>query len=87
MAVGDQNNPVVYQFTISGSRGTKVGSTAITGFHGVSQFWKQGPTIVVVEGGGVHEGAGFWPYPAGGKATKILSGLNEPAGTAVSLSK
>ena len=95
VAVGDSHNPVMYRFTISGSTGTKVGSTPITGFNGVNQFWKEGTRVVVIEASaGSGFGVGFWKYPAGGRAIKILKlpkprppAIHEPSGAAISLSE
>lgn len=85
VAVGDQSNPVVYQFTVKGSTATKAGSTTLTSSTGIVQFWIQGANIV----GPVSsdESVMFWKYPAGGNPTKTISPLGAPIGAAVSLAQ
>jgi len=82
VAVGDQIASVIYQFTINGSSGTEVGATPLDGSNYVRQFWIHGGKVV----GPDNQGASvkFWNYPAGGTATKTLTGFDYPTGSTVS---
>jgi DNA-binding beta-propeller fold protein YncE len=82
VAIADQEAPVIYQFTVSGSVGTKVGETQTHGSSDVVQFFIEGNTVV-----GPNATSGqvmYWPYPAGGEQTKIISGFGVLIGTAIS---
>ncbi|MFY9664164.1 MAG: hypothetical protein WAL67_05910 [Candidatus Cybelea sp.] len=85
VAVGDQDKAVLYQFTVSGSNGTKVGSTPLMSSKDVSQFWIQGKNVIGADTGLAD--VGLWPYAAGGNPTEIkkLKQFNEPFGATVSL--
>jgi hypothetical protein len=88
VAVGDQNTPVIYQFAISGSNGTKVGTTPLgSGAQYVKQFWIQSQTVVAPNvTSGSASNVLLFKYPAGGSATKrITKGVIAPQGTVVSL--
>jgi hypothetical protein len=86
VAVGDSANAVIYQFRISGSGGTKVGSTPLTGSSEVGQFWIKGTNVIGPDRG--NNDVGFWKYPGGGQATKILTdGISIPFGATISLAK
>jgi len=85
VAFGDQWNPIIYEFAISGSNGEEVSSTPLDGASGVAQFFIDDNTVI---GPNVsNDLVGFWRYPAGGTATKTLTGLDEPVGTAISTAK
>jgi DNA-binding beta-propeller fold protein YncE len=85
VAVGDQANPVVYEFTVKSGKATNAGSTTLTGSNGIVQFWIQGSNII---GPVSHDGnVMFWKYPAGGNPKKTISPLGDPIGAAVSLAK
>ena len=96
LAIGDQVAPAIYQFSINGSKGTKVGTTPL-GSHTFDtlQFWVQGRTVITstachdVGCGRTKRGSAvmFFNYPAGGKATKIIINglLGGPGGDSVSL--
>lgn len=75
VAIEDLSNPVIYQFQVSGSAATRKGTTTLTG-AGVwgGQSWIQGGTVVVpfTKTGYSPDKFGFWKYPAGGTATKIV---------------
>jgi hypothetical protein len=85
LAIGDQSAAVIYEFAISGSSGTKVGSTPLTGSKDVVQFWIQGKRVVGPDAGLAD--VGLYKYPAGGSPTKTIKGLGEPVGATVSLAK
>jgi hypothetical protein len=91
MAVGSYyppptGKPVVYQFVVKGSKGTKVGTTALgSGASDVRQFWIQGHTIIAPNEYSSKSDVLFYDYPAGGNATaKITAGVQGPAGAVVS---
>jgi hypothetical protein len=94
VALQDATSGVLYRIKVSGSKGTVVGTTRFEGDHSnlVAQFWIAANTIVVPHGivkRSVQE-IGFWPYPAGGAATKNIDpprGASELFGTTVSLAK
>ncbi len=97
VAVGDQLTPAIYQFSIRGRKGTKVGTTSLGGdLRGTLQFWIEGRTVITSTicdpsrcSRKVRRGSAvmLFNYPAGGNANKtIMSGLlGEPNGDSVSL--
>jgi hypothetical protein len=85
LAIGDQSAAVIYEFSISGSQGTKVGSTPLTGSKDVVQFWIQGNRVIGPDAG--LKDVGYYKYPAGGSPTKTITGLGEPVGATVSQAK
>jgi hypothetical protein len=96
LAVGSGAGSTLYQIQLSGSAGSVVGSTSLSGSSAVWQFW-----ITNNLGGKKHKGlrviaptlsgsvgiAGYWNYPAGGTATKTITGLEQPDGAALSTAK
>jgi hypothetical protein len=91
LVVGDQSTPMVYQFAISGSQGTKVGAIHLgSGAYDVTAFFLEHQTIIApnvcqVSGPNCHSDVLFYRYPAGGKATKkITRGVRGADGAAVS---
>jgi hypothetical protein len=80
VAVGDATGGVIYQTT--GAGGKIVGSTTLTGSDGVFQFFIDRNTVVGPDVFAAN--ANFWSYPAGGAATKTLTGFADPFGSAVS---
>jgi hypothetical protein len=70
LAVASQDSGVIYQFQISGSNGTEVGSTQLTGSSGAGAFWIESGTLyapVYVDSVG---SVNVYPYPGGGKPSK-----------------
>lgn len=98
VAVGDQSNNTIYQFSISGSIGTIVGSTVLGGAYDVVGFWlprthhgAQASSIIGADFGQVNYSSTFagaldyWSYPGGGMPTAtITSGVENPIGVTVS---
>jgi len=82
IAVGDQSTNTIYQFAISGKRGTLAGSTALGGASVVFQFWIDGSRVVGPDSG--LSDVGIWRYPGGGSALKTITGLYAPLGATVS---
>lgn len=72
VAIGDAGiSPAkIYQFAIRGGTATKVGATTLDGTRSVRQSWIAGSTIIGPDFG---KNVGFWNYPAGGSATKLLN--------------
>jgi hypothetical protein len=70
LAIASQVSGVIYQFQISGSNGTEVGSTQLPGSSGVNSFWIESGTLyapVYVDSVG---SVNVYPYPGGGKPSK-----------------
>jgi hypothetical protein len=86
VAVGDAGTtpPVIDRFSISGSSGTKVGSTTLGGAKDVAQFWIANAHVVGPDF--KRDDVGFWSYPAGGSPTKTIAGVYG-YGAAVSVAK
>ncbi|MBV8343580.1 MAG: hypothetical protein JO190_01130 [Candidatus Eremiobacteraeota bacterium] len=85
VAVGDYESNAIYQFKISGQRGTKVGTTHLGGSSYAIGFWIAGSTVI-----GPNDDSGtvmFWKYPAGGTHTEDIKGLKNPWGAVVSSAK
>jgi hypothetical protein len=88
---GNANGPgVIYEVQVSGSQGTVEGSTTLANTSNVFQYWIQGTRVAAtntISFGPTPDGNfGIWNYPAGGKATKTIEGLEKPDGVTVSLS-
>lgn len=71
----------LYQITISGSSGIIAGSVHLTNVYGdAPAYWIQDGTVVAPFGKPLrrnNQRLGYWNYPDGGTATKILSGLTK----------
>jgi DNA-binding beta-propeller fold protein YncE len=86
VAVAEENEgpDSVYQFSISGSSGTEVTSTSLIGSKNVHQFWIDSAHKRVIAPSASLGTAGYWKFPAGGDATKTLTGLDIPEAAVVS---
>lgn len=86
VAVGDAGAApsVIDRFSISGSSGTKAGSTKLSGSDDVAQFWIAGTRVIGPDF--EKDDVGFWSYPAGGSPTKTIAGVYG-YGAAVSVAK
>jgi hypothetical protein len=82
VVVGDSKTSVLYRFAVSGSVGTKVGSTRLRQGRFVTQFLFADNGVVAANFKGAS--ASFWIYPGGGAPAKIINGLGEPFGIALS---
>jgi DNA-binding beta-propeller fold protein YncE len=85
--VSDENGPgtgVVYQFSISGSTGTKVTTTTMTDSQNVHQFWIDAKRNRIVVPSASLSTVGYWHFPKSGSPTKTISGLNIPEAVAIS---
>jgi hypothetical protein len=74
VAVGDSANAVIYQFTFSGSKATLEGTTPLTGGGDpIGQFGIINSTVVAPNQFASGSNVLFFPYPAGGAATKTIT--------------
>ena len=85
VAVGDYSTNVVYQFAISGSKGTKVGSTPLKGSLGVYQFFIDGSKVIDPSYNEYQGSLEIYNYPAGGGAVGSILGVSSPYSAVVSL--
>jgi hypothetical protein len=93
VALEDVSSDVLYRVKVEGSGGTVVRTSHFRHQHAdlLVQFWIAGPTIITPSGRIYRSSrsVGFWPYPRGGSATKVLqvAGATELFGVTVSLAK
>jgi hypothetical protein len=99
IAIGDQDyqgqhTSAIYQISISGSHASVKGTTLLTGSCDVLQFAlgrtghnKLGEKNQLVGPDACENDVGFYNYPIGGSATKVLNGLQYPVGATLSLVK
>jgi hypothetical protein len=97
LAFGAGAGPKLYQIQLSGSTGSVVGSTSLSGAGAVWQFWitnnlgtkkHKGLRVIAPTDFDSAPIVGYWSYPGGGAATKTISaGLTEPDGAALSTKK
>ena len=98
LAVGDAGDGYaggggIYEFSISGSTGTEVGSTPLSDAVWVGQFWIQGKKVAIPNtfyspSNGWQGNVLLYKYPAGGTSTKTINGYvynYTPDGATVSL--
>lgn len=76
LAFEDTSSDVVYRLKIKGKKAHVAQTIHFKGQHGdlLAQFWINGSTIMMPYGNRYRQtrNVGFWPYPAGGSATKTL---------------
>lgn len=83
MAVGDENNNVIYRFAISGSSGTEQGVVNLGSVQFLTEFWIDGKHVVGADD--IPNTVWYWNYPAGGNATKSTTkGVTHPIGVTIS---
>ena len=79
---------MIYQFDVSGSSATEVGSTKLGGSRTLEQFWIQGDRVVAADSarlcGQTLGCIVLYRYPAGGSAIRTTS-LSGAFGATVSL--
>jgi hypothetical protein len=90
LAIASQSAAVIYQFAISGSTGTEVGSTTLKGESSILAFWiqstKKGQTLYAPVFQNQSIGAvGVYHYPTGGKASKTYYAVVDPWAATVSV--
>jgi len=72
-------NETIYQVQITGSYGSVVNTVHLIN-SGYTTYWIQGDAVVAEYGRILkrhNERVGIWPYPAGGKAAKVATGLTK----------
>jgi hypothetical protein len=69
---GSQQSSTLYQFGISGSEGTEVGSVPLIDAVDLSWYWIQGSRVIGSDYS-KNADAGIWKYPIGGNPIKTLS--------------
>ncbi len=81
----DQSNGTVYRYTFKGTTGTEVSDTTLSGSSDVDGSWIAGRRIAAPQ----QDGADVlvYSYPAGGSATKTITGMTQPFGTAISVKR
>jgi DNA-binding beta-propeller fold protein YncE len=86
LAVGDQVcincASTIYEFSMSGSTGSKAGETNLTDSCDVIRFWLQGKRVIAPND--CSSNVMYFKYPAGGDSTKTISGVSQPVGVTVS---
>ena len=91
VTVGDNeaNPEIIYRFVVSGSEGTSVGATTLSGaYPAVIDWWIQGKRLVGADGLFTSPAVYYWSYPAGGSPTKtITKHLITPLGVTISVAK
>ena len=82
VTVADSDASVIYRFSIAGTAGVRVGTTALRRGHYVTQYVISGNDVI----GANYRGASvaFWKYPAGGTPVKTIGGFGEPFGITLS---
>jgi len=74
------NGASICRLQISGSEARVVGQTKLDGAYGKwGDFWIQGDTVIAPHFSAPHNGrqVGFWHYPAGGKAYKVITNVSK----------
>ena len=85
LAVGSGALGTLYQIALSGSTGNVVGSTQLDGTGWVWQSWIEGKRVIApTYAGSAGAEVGYWNYPAGGVATKTITGFYQPDGATIS---
>jgi hypothetical protein len=81
----DQSDGTVYRYTFSGTNGTEVGDTVLNGSSDVDGSWISGKMVAAPQQNGAD--VLLYKYPAGGAATRTITGLTEPFGSTISVAK
>jgi hypothetical protein len=82
---GDDENPIVYRFKITGNKAKTVSSLTLDGAASIGQFAFFDNKLIVPS---VNNGTvGLYKYPKGGNPAKSITPNNEPVGTVVSVGK
>ena len=86
LVLGDQyyiSGPsIIYEFSISGNRGTKARTIALTDSCDVIQFWLVGKRIIAPDDCSAY--VKYYRFPQGGRSTKSISDRNQPVSVTVS---
>jgi len=87
LAVGDDRRSAIYEFTISGSKGVKVGTTRLKVWSGVHQFFIDHGAVVDPTFFPSQGAVPIYAYPAGGKPAQTITGVSTPYSAVVSLAQ
>lgn len=95
LAFANGSHGTIEQLAVSGSTATLAGTTALDSTGWVWQFWIPGvppkskaqATRLIAPTVTSNDYVGYWNYPAGGSATKTITGLSEPDGATLSVVK
>lgn len=87
LAIGSQDSAAIKRFQISGSKGTRVGSTRLKGSTGIGAFWMAGGKLFAPAYHGSLEDVGEYAYPAGGKPLKEYYAVINPSAVTLSVKK
>jgi hypothetical protein len=82
IAIENQSKNEIYRFSVTGSHAKLQGVTLLAGAADVIAFWIDGDIVVGADYRGNQ--IGYWKYPAGGAAVEFITGIQSPAGVAVS---
>ena len=87
VAVGDADTDTVYEFQISGSGGTKIGTTQLDeAYDGLGAFLVRGKRIFALTGSQANLALDVFPWPGGGAPVRsITKDMVEPLGVALSV--
>lgn len=80
-----RDTTVIYQYAISGSSGTEIGSTRLFHSYSGSQYWIQGGRVIGQYTTPSFNGFAFWRWPGGGKPLKTFAPQTQAASIVVSL--
>lgn len=84
VVIGDAVTNELYQFSISGTNGTLVNTTALRGAGRIVDFESYRGKVTVADG--YNDDVAIYPYPAGGRPqVKIIDAINDPTGVAISV--
>lgn len=81
LAIGSGNS--ISEYTITGTKGSRVRYTKLATAHSLEEFWIDGSTVAGADNG--YADVSLWRYPRGGAPTRKIEGLYGPFGVAVSL--
>ena len=81
MTIGNLKNGV-YRLRVSGSTGTIIGDTQLSGAAVVRKYWVQGKTLIGPDEWG--NTVSYWKYPEGGEPFNVITGVETPLAAAVS---
>jgi hypothetical protein len=86
LVVGDQSDPVLYQFAMSKGGGTLAGTVQLGSAQTVREFWIQGSSVVAPNYLSNTSNVLVYAYPAGGSPTKTITDeIDYPTAAVVSL--
>jgi hypothetical protein len=92
--IADFEKNVIYQFAISGRKGTAMNTIVLQRSYNMGSFFVEGSTLIVPAFSSPSPGSppgpglvNLYNYPAGGKKTGVIRGVSYPWSVVVSLAK